>query len=238
MEPSSQTPEGERSRCPVCGKKVRIEPSRPPGDAPCPHCGHLLWFEPQDLKIDEGESGKQEGGARELVESALQQLAEEESAEHEARQRQGEFTLVDFQRMISQTKKVGPITKVLGMLPGMGGLSQRLAEADSDKDLRRLAAIIEAMTPEERRNPKDILDESRRRRVAKGAGVIPTEVAELVQQFDSFADLMKKMSGMGLLERARRMQRLQKGIGPGKRLTPEERARLNQWRRNDDTPPQ
>jgi hypothetical protein len=44
MQPSSRTPEGEASQCPICGKEVRLEPSRPPGDAPCPHCGHLLWF--------------------------------------------------------------------------------------------------------------------------------------------------------------------------------------------------
>lgn len=47
MEPSSRTPEGEPNRCPVCGKRLRIEPSRPPGDAPCPHCGHLIWFGPR-----------------------------------------------------------------------------------------------------------------------------------------------------------------------------------------------
>jgi hypothetical protein len=46
MGPSTRTPEGEPNRCPVCGKHLRIEPSRPPGDAPCPHCGHLLWFNP------------------------------------------------------------------------------------------------------------------------------------------------------------------------------------------------
>ena len=51
MEPSSRTPEGESHRCPVCGKDVRIEPSRPPGDAPCPHCGSLLWFEPSERSI-------------------------------------------------------------------------------------------------------------------------------------------------------------------------------------------
>jgi len=50
MEPSTRTPEGEPSRCSVCGKPLRIEPSRPPGDAPCPHCGHLLWFDPKAPK--------------------------------------------------------------------------------------------------------------------------------------------------------------------------------------------
>lgn len=51
MEPSSRTPEGVPNRCPMCAKEVRIEPSRPRGDAPCPHCGHLLWF---DLNVPEG----------------------------------------------------------------------------------------------------------------------------------------------------------------------------------------
>src|SRR5262245_42832469 len=46
MNPSSRTPEGEENQCPICGHDVRVEPTRPPGDAPCPHCGHLLWFVP------------------------------------------------------------------------------------------------------------------------------------------------------------------------------------------------
>lgn len=54
MEPSSRTPEGQPNRCPVCGKDARVEPSIPPGDAPCPHCGHLLWFDPG---VHEGSEG-------------------------------------------------------------------------------------------------------------------------------------------------------------------------------------
>jgi hypothetical protein len=50
MEPSSRTPEGEANRCPVCAHEVRVVPSIPPGDAPCPHCGHLLWFVPSDTE--------------------------------------------------------------------------------------------------------------------------------------------------------------------------------------------
>jgi len=53
MEPSTRTPEGEPNRCPVCGKRLQIEPSRPPGDAPCPHCGHLLWFDPSVWEDDD-----------------------------------------------------------------------------------------------------------------------------------------------------------------------------------------
>jgi hypothetical protein len=52
MEPSTRTPEGEPNRCPICGNELIIEPSRPPGDAPCPHCGHLLWFDDHESEID------------------------------------------------------------------------------------------------------------------------------------------------------------------------------------------
>ena len=83
------------------------------------------------------------------------------------------------------------------------------------------------MTPEERRNPEDTIDESRRR-VAKGAGTSPSEVVALIEQFKPMAELMKRMSGMAMRDRMRLMrdfgQRATKGMG--KRLTPEERARL------------
>ncbi|MGA2031540.1 MAG: hypothetical protein ABSG68_04735 [Thermoguttaceae bacterium] len=58
MEPSSRTPEGWPNRCPVCGKDVCIEPSTPPGDAPCPHCGHLLWFDPSIREGAEARRGR------------------------------------------------------------------------------------------------------------------------------------------------------------------------------------
>ena len=241
MKPSSRTPEGWPNRCPVCGKEVHIEPSIPPGDAPCPHCGHLLWFEPQEQNIDEGESATQESGVRELVELAQQRFDEDELSNQDARLRQGEFTLVDFKKLMGQTKKLGPLNKILSMLPGMGRISQTLAEADTDEDMRRLTGIIDAMTPEERRNPKEIIDASRRRRVAKGAGVMPSDVSILVEQFAPMAEMMNKMSGMGMRERVRLMEKFQqgdmlpKGIGPGKRLTPEERARLNKRRRGEDS---
>lgn len=237
MNISSRTPEGEPNRCPVCGKAVRIEPSRPPGDAPCPHCGHLLWFGPQEQNIDEGEPAKKESGVLELVELARQKFDKEELAKQEARLRQGEFTLVDFKKLIGQTKKLGPIKKILSMIPGMGDISQAMAELDTDKDMRRLTGIIDAMTPEERRNPKDILSEGRRLRVAKGAGVMPSDVSTLVKQFEPMADMMKKMSGMGVRDRVRLMQ---KGFGtgnrlaPGKRLTSEERAQLKKLRDAED----
>jgi hypothetical protein len=203
MEPSSRTPEGEPNRCPVCGKPVVIDPSRPPGDAPCPHCGHLLWFEPPQQNLDEREPGEQESGSREWVELAHQRLDQKDLANQEARLRQGEFTLVDFKKMIGQTRRLGPINKILGMLPGMGGISQTLATLDADRDMRRLTGIIDAMTPTERRSPKDTLNVSRLGRVAKGAGVTPNDVSSLVEQFEAMAGMMRRLAGMRMRDRMR-----------------------------------
>ena len=102
------------------------------------------------------------------------------------------------------------------------------------------------MTPDERRNPSKVIDQSRRRRIAAGAGVEPHEVNELVKQFDGMADMMKRMSGMGIRDRMRTMQELTQGgmlnpggklakqkIGTGKRLTPQERAKLKKERERE-----
>ena len=181
-----------------------------------------------------------------LVEQAQQKFDQAELAKQEARLRKGEFTLDDFKKLLGQTTKLGPINKIMSMLPGMGGMADMLGEVDAEKDFRRLVGIIDSMTPEERRNPKKVIDQSRRRRIAAGAGVEPHEVNELVKQFEPMADLMKAMSGMGMRERMRKMQELtQSGmlnpgaklakqkIGTGKRLTPKERAKLRKERERD-----
>ena len=113
--------------------------------------------------------------------------------------------------MLGQTKKLGPINKIMGMIPGMSAMSEMLGDVDAEKDMRRLVGIIDSMTPDERRNPSKVIDQSRRRRIAAGAGVEPHEVNELVKQFDGMADVMKRMSGMGMRDRMRTMQELTQG---------------------------
>jgi signal recognition particle subunit SRP54 len=239
MKPSSRTPEGERNRCPVCGNVVRTEPSRPPGDAPCPHCGHLLWFGP---KKRTRRRPKQEKPAAELadvqepVESACQELRKKESAKQGADRGKGDFTLSDFKKLIGQIRKIGPFQKIISMIiPGMGGITQNLAEADSDKELRRLAGIIDAMTPDERQAPGDLLDKSRQSRIAEGAGVGLGDVRSLIRQFKPMADLMKRMSAMSVRDRMRQIRSFsQRGhMDTGKRLTSEERARLKRLREDE-----
>jgi signal recognition particle subunit SRP54 len=112
--------------------------------------------------------------------------------------------------------------------------------------MRRLVGVVDSMTPEERRNPKKTIDQSRRRRIAAGAGVEPHEVNELVKQFEGMADLMRRVSNMGIRDRMRTMQEMAKGsmanpgglltkqkVGTGKRLTPKEKANLKKQREKD-----
>jgi signal recognition particle subunit SRP54 len=180
-----------------------------------------------------------------LVEQAQQKFDQEEMARQEERLRKGEFTLDDFRNMLGQTKKLGPLNKVMSLIPGMGGMQQMLDQVDAETDMTRLGGIIDSMTPAERRNPSKLIDQSRRRRIAAGAGVEPHEVNELVKQFEPMAAIMKRMSTMGMRERFREMRELQKGlahpnaqlqkqkVGTGKRLSSQERAKLRKEREKE-----
>jgi len=106
-----------------------------------------------------------------------------------------DFDLEDFLEQMQQIKKMGSLTSLLGMLPGLGGqMKEALAQVD-DKDLDRIAAIIRSMTPQERRDPK-VLNGSRRSRIATGAGTTVTEVNNLVDRFYEAQKMMKQMGGM------------------------------------------
>jgi signal recognition particle subunit SRP54 len=186
------------------------------------------------------------GDVLSLVEQAHQKFDQDEMAKQEERLRKGEFTLDDFKKVIGQTKKLGPINKIMSMLPGMSNMAEMMADQDTDQQVSRLVGIIDSMTPDERRNPSRVVDMSRRRRIAKGAGVEPHEVNELVKQFDVMADLMKSMASMGPFEKMKAMQQLgssgalnpggrlakQKG-STGKRLTNEEKAKLRKQREKE-----
>jgi signal recognition particle subunit SRP54 len=133
-----------------------------------------------------------------------------------------DFDLEDFLEQMMQVKKMGSLTSLLGMLPGMGQMKDALAQVD-DKDLDRIAAIIRSMTPQERRTPK-ILNGSRRMRIAKGSGVTVTEVNNLVDRFYEAQKMMKQMGGMagvpgmpGLPGMGRKAQRASKKGQQGKK---------------------
>ena len=180
-----------------------------------------------------------------LVEEAQRKFEQDEMKRQEESLKAGEFTLDDFKKMLLQTRRLGPLGKVLGMIPGMGGMQEMLGGSDLEKDMNRLFGIIDAMTPDERRNPSRFIDQSRRRRIAKGAGVEPNEVGDLVKQFDGMASMMKGMAGLGMRERMQQVQRLQAQMqnpaarlakpkgDTGRRLTADERRRQKKQREKD-----
>jgi len=180
-----------------------------------------------------------------LVEEAQRKFDQDEMQRQEERLKSGEFTLEDFKKMMLQTRRLGPLGKVMGMIPGMGGMQEALAGADIEKDINRLFGIIDSMTPEERRNPSRIVDQTRRRRIAAGAGVQPQEVNDLVKQFDGMASMMKGMAGLGMKDRMREVQKMQSAMGDpsgrlgrpkgdtGKRLTAEQRRKLKKQREKE-----
>jgi signal recognition particle subunit SRP54 len=126
-----------------------------------------------------------------FVEKAEQQMDERKAQELERKIRKQQFTLDDFLDQMQQIRKMGPLTSLLKMMPGVG--SQLGSLKVDDRDLDRLQAIITSMTPEERRNPA-ILNGSRRRRIALGSGTNVQAVNQLIKQFGQMQKMMRSLS--------------------------------------------
>lgn len=131
-----------------------------------------------------------------LIETAQRNMDEESMKDAAAKVRKGEFTLDDFLNQLKQVRKLGSFQSILGMLPGMGKFKDQLKDIDLDgKEVKHIEAIILSMTPQERANVK-ILNGSRRKRIAQGAGVKIQDVNRMMKQFADMQKTMKKMKGM------------------------------------------
>lgn len=131
-----------------------------------------------------------------LIETAQRNMDEESMKDAAAKVRKGEFTLDDFLNQLKQVRKLGSFQSILGMLPGMGKFKDQLKDIDLDgKEVKHIEAIILSMTPQERANVK-ILNGSRRKRIAQGAGVKVQDVNRMMKQFADMQKTMKKMKGM------------------------------------------
>jgi signal recognition particle subunit SRP54 len=147
-----------------------------------------------------------------MVSEIQQKVDAEEAARLAAKMEKGEFTLDDFMAQMSQIKKLGPIGKVMGMIPGMSELTKQVSMNDGDveKQMGHMRAIYDSMTHQERKKP-EILDAGRRRRVATGAGVQLNEVGQLIKQFEGARDMMRAVGGMGMMGKMRMMKNLMSG---------------------------
>jgi len=129
-----------------------------------------------------------------LVERAQEAFDAKQAEQAAARIQSGTFSLEDMLEQLQQVKKMGPLGQVMEMIPGLGGMAQQAQESVDRGDLKRTEAIIRSMTPRERRDP-DVLNASRRRRIAAGSGTSIAEVNRLVKQFGEMQKLMKQIRG-------------------------------------------
>ena len=134
-----------------------------------------------------------------LIEKAGAELDEEKAKQMAQKMKKAQFDYEDYLESMSQMRKMGGLSSILGMMPGLGSLGgKRMPELDSEeneKKMARMEAMIFSMTTEERRNP-DLLNPSRKHRIAKGAGVDIAEVNRMVKQFNETRKMMKKLPGL------------------------------------------
>ncbi|PUB18151.1 signal recognition particle protein [Paenisporosarcina sp. OV554] len=130
-----------------------------------------------------------------LIEKAQENVDEEKAKELEEKFRTQSFTFDDFIEQLNQVKKMGPLEDIIKMLPGAGKIKGLENAKVDEKQMSRVEAIIYAMTPQEKTTP-DIINSSRKKRIAKGSGTTIQDVNRLLKQFEDMKKMMKQMSGM------------------------------------------
>ena len=129
-----------------------------------------------------------------LIEKAQTTIDEDQAAELERKMLQATFDLEDFLAQLQQLKRMGPLSQIMEMVPGMSSIAGRMSEEGLEDDqIRRVEAVIRSMTPEERRRP-EIIGGSRRRRIARGSGTKPQDVNQLLNQFSRMQKMMRQLA--------------------------------------------
>ncbi len=172
-----------------------------------------------------------------LVEAAHQQFDMEQQAKLAEKMEKGEFTLDDFIGQMGQIQKLGPMGKVLGMIPGMSELAKHanMNGEGVEGHMGRMRAIYNSMSRVERKKP-DTIDAPRRRRIARGAGVDVNEVSQFLKQFDMSRNMMRAVGGMNTFSRMKLMKGLMSGnlgsiAAPGTNLL---RTKRSGWQEKKD----
>jgi signal recognition particle subunit SRP54 len=133
-----------------------------------------------------------------LVNEAMEKFDQEKVEALTKKMQEGVLTMEDFMAQMEQVRKLGPMTKIMGMVPGMSGLTKQLNLNDGliEGQMKRMRAIYDSMTKKERVKP-EVIEHSRRRRIAQGAGVQPPEVGQFLKQFETARDMMRAYGSGG-----------------------------------------
>jgi signal recognition particle subunit SRP54 len=166
-----------------------------------------------------------------LIEQAEKAFDQEEAAKAAAKLTGGDFTLDDFLAQMQQIRKLGSLSKIMGMLPGMGQFRDQLENFD-EREIDRIQAIIQSMTPAERDNPK-LIDGSRRARISKGSG---TQVSDVNQLVDRFFEARKMMMSMAKGGMPGGMPGMPGMPGPGKRAKAKQGSKKSKAKRGSGNP--
>ncbi len=197
-------------------------------------------------KLDKLEEFRPEGMAQRIlgqgdimalvqkVQDAQQAMTEEEIEKQKKKLEKGDFNLNDFRKQFEQMKSMGGIKQVAQLMPGMGDMIPE--GEDPEQAFKRIQGMIDSMTKQERKNP-DVIDLSRRKRIASGSGTQPTEIKQFLKQFDQIRTLMRQMANMSVWQRIKMVTGMgQSGmmdpgammpkakVGTGKRKSAKERA--------------
>lgn len=156
------------------------------------------------------------GDVLSLIEKAQANIDEKEAKELEKKLRKSEFTLEDFLVQMKQMKKLGSLEQLIKMLPGIGGKINSSEIAEGEKQMKRIEAMIYSMTKEERNDP-NIINISRKSRIARGSGTSVPEINKLLKQFAEMRKLIKGMSDMGLFsggmgKKGKKLQKMMKNF--------------------------
>ena len=153
------------------------------------------------------------GDVLSLVEQVEQQVDKDKAAKLAEKVAKGKrFNLNDLKDQLEQMQNMGGIHGLMDKLPGMGQIPDNVKNQVTGKEVPRMVAIINSMTPKERRNP-DLLNGSRRARIAKGAGLTPADVNKLMKQYQQMEKMMSKLSGGGMKGLMRGMKGMMGGRG-------------------------
>lgn len=157
------------------------------------------------------------GSLIQKVAAVQAEVSEEELLKQQEKLKKGDFNLNDFRKQFEQLKKMGSVKDLMGAMPGMSGMIPE--DEDPEKAITRIQGIIDSMTKKERADP-DIIDISRRRRIATGCGVEPSEVKQFLQQFEQIRSLMRQMMNMSWWERIKMVTGLGKAgaFNPGSKM--------------------
>jgi len=154
------------------------------------------------------------GDVESLAEKAAAAIDPKEAKRMTQKIKKGQFNFNDFLDQMEQMKKLGSMKSIMGMIPGMGAMAKQIGDMDleNSEEIRMIKAMVASMTPKERENP-DLLNNTRKRRIAQGAGLDQMQVNRVLKQFKNAAKMAKKLSGKGGMKQMQDMMKQMQGGG-------------------------